>query len=158
VKLSIEGRQFAHAPLDCAACGVVHRGDDARFSPFWNGSEKPGEKPSYSQFMQHRFRHLSICVGRGCVRSCLDHLERTGRITARFNSPLIAGPRWSLEDPPPPASPDFGPRTRRLGSCCSALAAEARLAQSQPWRPAGGRCPAQPAASTASATCLASRR
>jgi ferredoxin len=96
----IEGRVFGHAPLDCAACGVVHRGDDPRYSPFWNGSEKPGEKPNYNEFCKQRFRHLAICVGRGCLRACLDHLEKTGRIEARFRTPMIQGKRWELNEPP----------------------------------------------------------
>ena len=100
VTLTIDGHTFAHAPFDAGACGRVHRGDDKRFSPFWNGSEKEGEEPSYSRFLTHRFRHLSICVGRGCIRACLDHLEKTGRIQAQFKAPLIERPRWKLNEPP----------------------------------------------------------
>ena len=101
VTLTIDGHTFAHAPFDAGACGRVHRGDDKRFSPFWNGSEKEGEEPSYSRFLTHRFRHLSICVARGCIRACLDHLEKTGRIQAQFKAPLIERPRWKLNEPPP---------------------------------------------------------
>ena len=101
VALLIEGRRFAHAPFDAAACAHVHCGDDPRFSPFWNGTEKPGERPSYSRFLTDRFRHLGICVGRGCLRACLDHLERTGRIRAAFKSPLIERERWKLDEPSP---------------------------------------------------------
>jgi hypothetical protein len=90
----IEGQTYGHAPLDCAACGPVHRGDDPRFSPFWNGTEKEGEKSSFQQFSSHRFRHLAVCVGRGCLRSCLDHLEKTGRIETTFKTPMIERPRW----------------------------------------------------------------
>jgi len=98
VTIAIDGREFAHAPFDARKCSVVHRGDDPRFSPFWNGSEKPGEQPSYSRFLQHRFRHLGICVGRGCLRGCLDHLEKTGRITAQFRTPLIERERWRVPE------------------------------------------------------------
>ena len=98
VTIRIGGREFAHAPLDAKACGVVHRGDDPRFSPFWNGTEKPGESPSYSRFCRDRFRHLSICVARGCIRSCLDHLEKTGRIEAQFRTPLIERERWTVPE------------------------------------------------------------
>ena len=103
VTLDIDGHTFAHAPFDAGACGRVHRGDDKRFSPFWNGSEKEGEDPSYSRFLTHRFRHLSICVARGCIRACLDHLEKTGRIQAQFKAPLIERPRWKLNEPPQPS-------------------------------------------------------
>jgi len=101
VTFRIEGRTFAHAPFDPAACARVHRGDDPRFSPFWNGTEKEGEQPSYSRFLLDRFRHLSICVGRGCVRACLHHLESTGRIEAAFKTPLIEREPWTLPGPPP---------------------------------------------------------
>ncbi|MFP4056528.1 MAG: hypothetical protein ACLF0G_06645 [Candidatus Brocadiia bacterium] len=100
VSFTIEGRCFAHAPFDARACARVHRGDDPRFSPFWNGTEREGEGPSYSRFLQRRFRHLSVCVGRGCLRACLDHLEKTGRIEAQFRSPFVERPRWKLDEPP----------------------------------------------------------
>ena len=98
VRLSIEGREFAHAPFDPEACARVHAGRDPRFSPFWTGSEREGEQPSYSRFLLDRFRHLSICVGRGCLRACLDHLEKTGRVSAAFRAPLISRERWRLPD------------------------------------------------------------
>jgi ferredoxin len=100
VKFAIDGREFAHAPFDAKACARVHSGRDPRFSPFWNGSEPEGEQPSYSQFLQHRFRHLSICVGRGCLRACLDHLEKTGRIASHYTTPFIERERWKLNEPP----------------------------------------------------------
>lgn len=100
VKVVIEGIEYAHAPLDTQACGRVHSGSDPRFSPFWNGTEPEGQSPSYNQFLTHRFRHLGICVGRGCLRACLDHLEKTGRIAARFETPLIERPRWKLNEGP----------------------------------------------------------
>jgi ferredoxin len=93
-KLTIDGREYSHAPLDEDACIRVHCGLDPRFSPFWNGTEAEGDVPSYNKFVQHRFRHLSICVARGCIRACLDHLEKTGRIQATFHTPLIQRERW----------------------------------------------------------------
>ena len=103
VTVCIEGRDFAHAPFDPAACSPVHRGDDPRFGPFWNGGEGPGGKPAYHQFLDHRFRHRGVCVGRGCLRACLDHLEKAGRIEATFQTPLIRRERWKLNAPPEPS-------------------------------------------------------
>jgi ferredoxin len=97
---SIEGHTFAHAPFDARACVPVHRGDDPRFSPFHTGSETPGQPTKYQKFCMDRFRHLSICGGRGCVRACLDHLEKTGKISAKFRTPFIERPRWKLSQPP----------------------------------------------------------
>jgi len=105
VTFTIAGRQFGHATFDAGACAKVHRGDDPRYSPFWNGTEKPGEEPSYSRFLQHRFRHLATCVGRGCLRACLDHLEKTGRLEAKYQTPFIERTRWKLNEPPAPKGP-----------------------------------------------------
>ena len=97
VTFQIEDREYRHGELNCAACGVVHRGEDPKYSPFWNGSEQEGQPPSYNKFLTHRFRHLAICVGRGCFRACLDHLEKTGRISKTFKTPFIERKRWKLD-------------------------------------------------------------
>jgi ferredoxin len=105
VKVVIGSREFAHAPFDASACAKVHSGRDPRYSPFWSGTEKEGEQPSFNRFVQHRFRHCGICVGRGCLRACLDHLEKSGRIKAQFKTPLIERERWKLNDLPEPPAP-----------------------------------------------------
>ena len=99
LRFSIDGREYSHAPLDTGACFRVHWGTEPRYSPFWTGEEAEGEEPSYHQFLKHRFRHLSICVGRGCLRACLDHLEKAGRVQASFKTPLIERARWKLDQP-----------------------------------------------------------
>ena len=109
VKFVIEGREFSHAPFDEKACFRIHQGHDPRFSPFWTGTEPEGATvPEYNKFLDRRFRHCAICVGRGCLRSCLDHLETTGRIETRFTTPLIERPRWKLPDLPEPQRPIQG--------------------------------------------------
>ena len=89
---TIEGIEYGHAPFDPGACGHIHRGDDPEITPF--PPKKKGEQSSYQEFVIRRFRHLAICVGRGCLRSCLDHLEKTGRIEKRFKTPMIERKRW----------------------------------------------------------------
>ncbi len=98
--IRIEDKEFRHAPLDCEKCAVIHHGHDPSRSPFYNGSEADGETPSFNQWALHRFRHLSVCVGRGCIRACLDHLEQTGRIEATFRDRFIDKPRWQITEPP----------------------------------------------------------
>lgn len=97
VKIQVEDCTYCHAPLDTKACGFVHPGNAPEWSPFWQGTEKPGEKPAYHRGMIDRFHTLGICAGRACIRSCLDHLEKTGRIETKFNAPLIAKPRWKVK-------------------------------------------------------------
>ena len=102
IKFTIDGQEYSHALLDCQACGRVHSGRDPRYSPFWTGDEADGEMPDYNKWTYNRFRHLSICVARGCVRACLDHLEKTHRIEATFKTPFIERERWKLNEPPKP--------------------------------------------------------
>jgi ferredoxin len=94
VRVNIEGQEYAHAPFDQDACIKVHVGAEPPYSPFWKGDEVDGKKPGYHDFLTYRFRHLSVCVGRGCLRACLDHLEKAGRIEARFKTPLIERERY----------------------------------------------------------------
>jgi epoxyqueuosine reductase len=98
VKLTMEGREFSHAPLDTEACIKVHAGLEPPYSPFYTGEEPEGEQPQYHHWLRHRFRHMSVCVGRGCLRSCLDHLEKAGRIDTRFATPLIERERYRFSD------------------------------------------------------------
>ena len=97
VKLQVEDCTYSHAPLTEQPCYFAHPGNAPEYSPFWKGTEKPGERPQYHRSMQQRFNHLGICAGRGCIRSCLDHLEKTSRISANFNEPLISKPRWKVK-------------------------------------------------------------
>ncbi len=92
------GRVFRHAPLDCAKCARVHQGWDPRFSPFLDEDSDPNNPPSYYRFLDRRFRHRSICGARGCVRACVDHLEKTGRIEATYRTPMIEGKQWVIGD------------------------------------------------------------
>jgi len=98
VRLKIEGQEYAHAPFDDAACVKVHAGLEPPYSPFWKGDEPEGKKPGYHDFLTYRFRHLSVCVGRACLRACLDHLEKAGRIEATFKTPLIERERYRFSD------------------------------------------------------------
>jgi len=89
---------YTHGPLDCAKCHVVHAGWDRRYSPFLTAETSPQNPPGYYKFLQHRFRHQSICGARGCVRACMDHLEKTGRIEKRYATPMIEGKQWVIEE------------------------------------------------------------
>ncbi|HUU70581.1 MAG TPA: hypothetical protein VM186_13715 [Planctomycetota bacterium] len=96
VELPIESRVFRHAPFNCDACVPVHQGWDPQYSPFLDENSSRENPPGYYRFLDHRFRHRSICGGRGCMRACIDHLEKTGRITAKYAAPMIEGEQWRI--------------------------------------------------------------
>ncbi len=97
IKVKIEDCEYCHAALDITACGHVHPGREPQYSPFWKGDEAEGQLPSYHKAIWDRFGHLAICAGRGCIRSCLDHLEKTGKIGAKFMTPMIQRERWKVK-------------------------------------------------------------
>ena len=97
VRLPIDGRVFSHAPFDPNACVPVHQGWDPKYSPFLDANSSRENPPGYYRFLDHRFRHRSICGGRGCMRACIGHLEKTGRISAKYELPMIEGEQWKME-------------------------------------------------------------
>lgn len=96
VEIRIGDQVFSHAPLDCSKCVPAHQGWDPATSPFLGEESSRDNPPAYFRFLDHRFRHRSICGGRGCVRKCLDHLEKTGRISAGYQTPMVEGEQWSI--------------------------------------------------------------
>jgi epoxyqueuosine reductase len=99
VTFRIEDRVFGHGSLDCEKCHVPHIGWDPRYSPFLCKDSSPENPPAYYKFLDHRFRHHTICGGRGCIRKCMDHLEKTGRIQKQYSTPMVEGKKWVIEDP-----------------------------------------------------------
>src|SRR5450756_1843120 len=67
-KRQIEGRVFSHGTLDCGKCHIPHIGWDPQYSPFLTKDSSPENPPSYYKWLDSRFRHHTICGGRGCLR------------------------------------------------------------------------------------------
>lgn len=98
VEVPIGDHVFRHGELDCGKCVPVHQGWDPRYSPFVDEDSSRENPPRYFSFLDRRFRHRSICAGRGCVRACMDHLEKSGRISKQYKTPMIEGKQWVLGD------------------------------------------------------------
>lgn len=98
VEVRIDDRVFCHGAFDPEKCIPVHQGWDPRFSPFLEADSSAENPPPYYRFLDRRFRHRAICVGRGCVRACVDHLEKTGRIEKQYRIPLIESEQWVIAD------------------------------------------------------------
>ncbi|MBD3181894.1 hypothetical protein GF312_06360 [Candidatus Poribacteria bacterium] len=97
VKARISDKIFSHSDIDFKKCVYFHQGWDPSYSPFLKEDSSKENPPSYYRFLDHRFRHRAICVGRGCVRACVDHLEKTGRLEKQYKTPMIEGEQWILE-------------------------------------------------------------
>lgn len=97
VEVPIGDQAYTHGALDCGKCSHVHQGWDPEVSPFLKPDSSKENPPPYFKFLDHRFRHRSICGGRGCVRACMDHLEKAGRIEKQYQTPMIEGKQWVIE-------------------------------------------------------------
>jgi ferredoxin len=98
IEFKIGDRVFSHAPLDCEKCRYPHIGWDPRYSPFLKKDSSPDNPPDYYKFLDTRFRHHTICGGRGCIRKCMDHLERTGRIEKQYQTLMVEGEQWEIDN------------------------------------------------------------
>jgi epoxyqueuosine reductase len=97
VLIKIDDFTYSHGLLDTKKCSYIHQGWDPRYSPFLEEDSSRENPPRYYQFLQRRFRHQSICGARGCVRACMDHLEKTGRIEKQYVTPMIEGRQWVID-------------------------------------------------------------
>ena len=97
VEIPIGEYVYSHGTLDCAKCSHIHQGWDPNYSPFLEEDSSRDNPPSYYRFLQSRFRHQSICGARGCVRACMDHLEKSGRIEKTYVTPMIEGEQWTID-------------------------------------------------------------
>jgi ferredoxin len=100
IKFTLGGREFGHADVNFKRCTEVHQGWDPKYTPFLKPDSTRDNPPPYYKFVDHRFRHRSICGARGCVRACVDHLEKCGKISAKYHTPMIEGKQWTMDDAP----------------------------------------------------------
>lgn len=98
VEVRVGDHVFRHGDLDCEKCVYIHQGWDPRYSPFLRKDSSRENPPPYYSFLDRRFRHRAICVGRGCVRACMDHLEKSGRLEKQYKIPMIEGEQWIIEE------------------------------------------------------------
>ena len=69
---------------------------------------KPGTHAvlDYYNYIINHTGYFAICGARGCIRSCMDVLERSGRIEQTFHNKYFKKERWSL--PLHPENPSDG--------------------------------------------------
>lgn len=99
VEVKIDDHIFCHGEFSPKKCSYIHTGQDPRYSPFLKADSSKDNPPPYYRFLERRFRHRSICVGRGCLRACIDHLEKKGRLEKQYKTPMIEGKQWVIEEP-----------------------------------------------------------
>lgn len=76
---------------------------------------KWGRKPEtnavleyYDYILQHT-GYFAICGARGCIRACMNVMEKSGRIENKFHNPFYKKPSWLLSNKPEEVSRGVNP-------------------------------------------------
>lgn len=123
VKVAIAGREVEWGELDVLKCSIGWQAASPEFNPFADAKiadlmkavlddDRPEEERadlaryvagrmrqdfSYSRAGWESFHHPgAICGGKGCVRACMVHLEKQGKLTNRFKLPFRIRDPWQM--------------------------------------------------------------
>jgi len=110
IHVNLGGKETVHADIHCGRCHLGHWGATNENSPFvakafpgmrmrmaeqdmaWGAEAGSFVRalfpyvPYYEMMWKQVPGFLATCGARGCIRTCMDHLEREGRIGAAFNT------------------------------------------------------------------------
>ncbi len=64
---------------------------------------------SYYKYMVDHTGYFAICGAKGCIRACMNMLERAGRIENTFRNPFYKKESWSLPNAPEDVSRGVNP-------------------------------------------------
>lgn len=118
IKIKIEGKEIEWGELDLGKCKLTHFGLIRKISPFlikdlpglnldiskqnmtWKEAHDLGWSLApmirYISLIAYTYgQYWPICGARGCIRACMDHLEKTGKIP-KFNTPFRMRKPWVL--------------------------------------------------------------
>ena len=76
---------------------------------------KWGRKPDtnavleYYDYILKHTGYFAICGARGCIRACMDKLEKAGRIESKFHHKFYKRPSWPLPNQPEKVSEGVNP-------------------------------------------------
>lgn len=71
----------------------------AGWSPTFRENDPCKVIPFYAYMMNH-VEYFAICGARGCIRACMDTLEKAGRIGNTFHNPFYRKQSWLLPNAP----------------------------------------------------------
>lgn len=112
VKVNIGGKICEWGKLDTLKCSVAYAGGVKEFSPFFpqdkefqpTGEYRAGDgRPELKKIMPIAERTLSglghwpaIGGAKGCIRECMLHLEKEGKLKSKFHNPFRKKKHWIL--------------------------------------------------------------
>ena len=71
---------------------------------------KPGTAViGYENYILSHTGYMAICGARGCIRACMNTLEKAGRIENKFHNPFYKKDSWILPNKPEKVSRGVNP-------------------------------------------------
>ena len=114
VSANIGGKECEWAKLDQAACSIAYAGGVKEISPFLpadvafdlhkaNDDRSGDGRPDLRRLLPFAdatlstFNHWPAIGGaKGCIRACMNHLEKQGKLTNKFHEPFRKKKLWKL--------------------------------------------------------------
>jgi hypothetical protein len=62
----------------------------------------------YNYILEHT-GYFAVCGARGCIRACMNVLEKSGKIDSHFHNPFYKRPSWLLPNQPEQVSEGVNP-------------------------------------------------
>ena len=75
----------------------------------WRGKPGNGQVMDYYSYIYKHTGYFAICGARGCIRACMDQLEKTGRIENQFHNRFYKKESWLLPNKPQAPSRSVNP-------------------------------------------------
>ena len=125
VEITIAGKKISWGKIDVGKCKLTHWGFNSLTSPFmakdmpgfnldvseqemswkeaWSFGHSLSKEVKYISLVKQGIRGIqggrpgSICGARGCIRACMDHLEKRNRLNTKFHTPFRKREPWLME-------------------------------------------------------------
>lgn len=75
----------------------------------WHRKPETNNVMDYYSHIKDHTGYFAICGAKGCIRACMDVLERSGRIENTFKNRFYKKPSWSLPNQPTTVSDGVNP-------------------------------------------------
>jgi ferredoxin len=102
VKTRIAGKEIEWADIDMRTCGTYFCGGNPAMNPF---AVTPEDKDTFSQDVgkaqHHKLKPIYMYAralegASGCIRACMIHLEKQGKLKNTFNHPFRTKRPWRI--------------------------------------------------------------
>ena len=75
----------------------------------WGRKPESNKVLEYYDYILNHSGYFAICGARGCIRACMDALEKSGRIENKFENRFYKKPSWLLPNKPEKVSDGVNP-------------------------------------------------